>query len=475
MALASLVVLVLVGSAHSSAVQSGTTANQRAKAWLRAHGEADPDAAGMQDLKNSDPNAFAIVQALLTKRSLGLLDPSNPSANFGGAKRPQQRSFKQEAEDAGVSMESSSSGSTANSNLPYPSAQTGSSVALPFPDVGAEHDDSHFGFHAHTDDEAMVNSVLGAVDELKTHGSALATKKSTTRPNSLTVENSPISLDWGNPHAGVDQPAAPTHQSLVVSQATSTASDGSQMAMAAQMNADASALGEELVVQQENAQNSVASANHHAPIVPPSLDWANPHAGSDMQPSQMSMGQQNSYLAATPVTADRSQDPVEAMERSSFHKLAESFKHFSAASNRVQVRPAASQDLGANYQKDLQAAKNDQWKFALQSTQWGKESAPAQAIAQVQEAFDDDDGLDPTEEENLRQQKIQKFLGAPKHYARYAPKAAMTQEGEVDDSDGGAKFEAWIGSKSAKSLETSYDKVMPQNQYLNDYMKDLTH
>merc|ERR1719207_489755 len=123
------------------------------------------------------------------------------------------------------------------------------------------------------------------------------------------------------------------------------------------------------------------------------------------------------------------------METSSFHKLAESFRKFSHASSlgesSARVTQAAEQNLGSNYQKDLQAAKNDQWKFALQSTQWGKESAPAQAIAQVQEAFDDDDGLDPTEEENLRQQKITKFLGAPKHYARYAPKAAMTQEGEV--------------------------------------------
>jgi len=88
---------------------------------------------------------------------------------------------------------------------------------------------------------------------------------------------------------------------------------------------------------------------------------------------------------------------------------------------------------------------------------------------------DDDDGVDPTYEENVRQKQIAKFLGAPKHYARYAPKAVMAQEGEVDDTDGGAKFEAWIGSKSAKNLEASYDKVMPQNQYLNDYMKDLTH
>merc|ERR1719327_252642 len=180
--------------------------------------------------------------------------------------------------------------------------------------------------------------------------------------------------------------------------------------MASEMNADAAALGEELVVQNENANNNVASASHHAPIVPPNLNWANPNAGADMQSSQMSMGQQNSYLAATPLTVERTQDPVQDMEHGSFHKLAESFRKFSAASNKVQIRQAAPQDLGGNYQKDLQAAKNDQWKFALQSTEWGKNSAPFKAISQVQEAFDDSDGQDPIEEENVRQQKIDKFL-----------------------------------------------------------------
>jgi len=51
----------------------------------------------------------------------------------------------------------------------------------------------------------------------------------------------------------------------------------------------------------------------------------------------------------------------------------------------------------------------------------------------------------------------------------------MTQESEEDGNDGGAKFQAWIGSKNAKALEKSYDNVMPQNEYLNSYMADLTH
>jgi hypothetical protein len=472
----SLAVLVL-GTAHASKVESHT-ANQRAMAWLQEHrGESDPDAAGMNDLKSSDPNAFAIVQALLTKRSLGLLDPSNPTAAFGGPAHQKQRSFKQEAEEAGVSTEATASSSI--SAVPYPSAPK--SVALPFPDMASEKD-TQFGFHPNNDD-AMVQSVLGAVDELKTHGSAFATKKSTTKV-AADPGATPISLDWGNPHAGVDGPVS-SHQSLVVSQSRS--SDQSSMAASsgygtARFDADASALGQEMVVQDENAHNSVASVNHHAPIVTPSLDW-NSHTGPETQvSSQMSMGQQNAYLAAAPMTQYQTQyqsaDPVQAMETSSFHKLADSFRKFSKASSlgesSARVTQTAEQDLGSNYNKDLQAAKNDQWKMALESTEWGKSSAPFQAIAQVQEDFDDSDGVDPVQEEQTRQQKINKFLGPPKQYAHYAPRAAMTQESEEDENDGGAKFAVWIGSKNAKAFAKSYDNVMPKNQYLNSYMADLT-
>lgn len=53
----------------------------RAREWLRTH--EDPDQAGMDELKSTNPDAFAIVQALITKKSLGLLNPKHPNA-FGG-------------------------------------------------------------------------------------------------------------------------------------------------------------------------------------------------------------------------------------------------------------------------------------------------------------------------------------------------------------------------------------------------------
>merc|ERR1719440_328290 len=53
----------------------------RAREWLRTH--EDPDEAGMEELKTTNPDAYAIVQALITKKSLGLLNPKHPNA-FGG-------------------------------------------------------------------------------------------------------------------------------------------------------------------------------------------------------------------------------------------------------------------------------------------------------------------------------------------------------------------------------------------------------
>merc|ERR1719161_936409 len=53
----------------------------RAREWLRTH--EDPDQAGMDELKTTNPDAYAIVQALITKKSLGLLNPKHANA-FGG-------------------------------------------------------------------------------------------------------------------------------------------------------------------------------------------------------------------------------------------------------------------------------------------------------------------------------------------------------------------------------------------------------
>jgi hypothetical protein len=75
--------LLVLGAAGG---RLGASAEGRAKVWLRQH--QSPDEAGLSDLKNSDPNSYAIVQALLMKQQAGLMDASNP----GGFKHEEHES-----------------------------------------------------------------------------------------------------------------------------------------------------------------------------------------------------------------------------------------------------------------------------------------------------------------------------------------------------------------------------------------------
>merc|ERR1719428_2053335 len=67
--------------ARTSLKEGLNTMVLRAREWLRTH--EDPDQAGMDELRQTNPDAYAIVQALITKKSLGLLNPRHPKA-FGG-------------------------------------------------------------------------------------------------------------------------------------------------------------------------------------------------------------------------------------------------------------------------------------------------------------------------------------------------------------------------------------------------------
>jgi len=70
-----------------SAVRSGTEVQAQAEAWLRAHKQPSGDDLG--ELKDSNPNAYALVKALLTKQQLGLLNPRHP-ASFGASKASEE-------------------------------------------------------------------------------------------------------------------------------------------------------------------------------------------------------------------------------------------------------------------------------------------------------------------------------------------------------------------------------------------------
>merc|ERR1719453_585987 len=135
MSVIKLCVSVLALTAHASRVLERSS-EFRAKMWLKTH-QPSEDEAGMQDLKSSDPNAYAIVQALLTKKSLGLLDPNHPTASMTGASPKQHKSFQEEAEEQGLTQDSPSpavSEMEMRSSMPYPTAGTASQ---PYPEVNS--------------------------------------------------------------------------------------------------------------------------------------------------------------------------------------------------------------------------------------------------------------------------------------------------------------------------------------------------
>lgn len=115
----------------------------RAREWLRTH--EDPDQAGMDELKATNPDAYAIVQALITKKSLGLLNPKHPNA-FGGY---------QEAPGKGVM--------STEIVDPQPEVPV---AALATQTQQTSHQD-FFNWKPHEDDDSMVSNVLGEVASLK--------------------------------------------------------------------------------------------------------------------------------------------------------------------------------------------------------------------------------------------------------------------------------------------------------------------
>lgn len=132
---------------------ASSTAETRAASWLRAHrGAPQPDE--LAELKSANPEAYAIVKALLTKRSLGLLDPKHPTASFAAA--PPKDS-------------NAPSGAAVFEKMAAESGDAPKVAAL-YPDapVAAHHDWLSWKPQGSAvEDESMVKSVLGAAAELK--------------------------------------------------------------------------------------------------------------------------------------------------------------------------------------------------------------------------------------------------------------------------------------------------------------------
>eukprot|EP00446_Apocalathium_sp_SHHI-4_P012455 CAMPEP_0177201264 /NCGR_PEP_ID=MMETSP0367-20130122/26657_1 /TAXON_ID=447022 ORGANISM="Scrippsiella hangoei-like, Strain SHHI-4" /NCGR_SAMPLE_ID=MMETSP0367 /ASSEMBLY_ACC=CAM_ASM_000362 /LENGTH=326 /DNA_ID=CAMNT_0018649753 /DNA_START=40 /DNA_END=1020 /DNA_ORIENTATION=- len=144
-----------------SALSTSATSKAQAAAWLRSHAAPQQDELG--ELKTVNPMAYAIVQALLTKRSLGLLDPRHPSPSFA-APPPQHDDGEMSGVEAFAKI-AQESGEKPKANLAYPDA----------PVASAHHNWlSWKPQQSAVDDEAMVSNVLGTVASFKVAGGAHA-------------------------------------------------------------------------------------------------------------------------------------------------------------------------------------------------------------------------------------------------------------------------------------------------------------
>jgi hypothetical protein len=139
--------------AASGPVAAATSTRAFATQWLSAHSAAAPSGDELAELRGVNPEAYAIVKALLTKRSLGLLDPKHPTASFAAAAPKATEDEVPRGPEAFKQFETPAQNAV-YADVPAPSAHHGDWLNWK-PANGA------------MDDDAMVKSVLGAVANLK--------------------------------------------------------------------------------------------------------------------------------------------------------------------------------------------------------------------------------------------------------------------------------------------------------------------
>jgi len=354
-----------------------------------------------------------MVEALLTKKSLGLLDPKHPSAHFAEGPVHEQKSFSEEAEANGIDMDVS----TSVSDAPVHAKMALS--AVPYADVGVAHHHDMFSFKPTDNDDQMVNSVLGAVAELKGQGddstadsSLLSSARQTTsvetpsrpmtRPRlgrpAAQHEGGMPSLDWGNPHTGT-----PVEQQQPAPQPQPQVSMGQQTAFV--KNIDSRRIDLQPVADWGNAPVAVAGF-----LTPPKAE-PKKEASAD-NPYLQGIDLSNNVDGAV----DYSQRALDKLNNNAFHKMANSFRaeapKLAEAAKAADPLPSTS-ELGDSFAKDVKAARTNEWKRSLDSTSWGNEGKPKTQYLQ-QSAVADDNESTPAVSMN----RISSWLSGPTHAAK---------------------------------------------------------
>jgi len=164
-------------------------------------------------LKGANPEAFAIVQALLTKRSLGLLDPKHPTASMVAPR-------KEDAVERGPEAFANLAAPTSHIRAAEPAAAP--QVELPYANVKATHHDwLNWKPQAAGADDAMVANALSMVGGMAGGASVAhveAPVEAPEAPAPLAVESAPAqpASDWGSIGGMWGMSAKPHHKAAPV-------------------------------------------------------------------------------------------------------------------------------------------------------------------------------------------------------------------------------------------------------------------
>lgn len=392
MYLRSVSLAVLFLGAAAGRLGASTSAAARANAWLRQH--QDPDAQGLEEFKASDPNGYAIVQALLAKQQTGQLDPSNPTG-----KRPEA-----EHESAAEIMRDAPTIEGTHDSM--------SEIAIQAPVHRAAYHGNPWSFKA-GDDESTVNDILGGAPEPAMPVSPKREENSAIDSTSMSV----LSILGGG---SSDSAQSPTPSSSLISSRRSTQASSS-------WQASSGSQGNYFGISMDWGKKSAPAAPQHA-----AYSHGNPFAfkrGDDESTLDgilgtaptASMSQQNSYVApAAPVapapkpaasmltqnsylsqisfpTAGRPAPAQTSVNKGSSDLASFSWDEYAGvADGSVKVRPAQTMYM---QQEQVQAVeeKFDESKIKGSLSDWLSPTKPARKPVHQQEQQEEqaEDKVDP--------------------------------------------------------------------------------
>jgi len=149
-----------------AAVAVGATAKAEvsARVWMLDHAGA-PNEDELDELKNVNPDAYALVKALLMKKSLGLLDPRHPTASFGKPAPTEDEGAHPvgAAVYAKFATTDKERQALAGSEVPYESAEVVAPEEIAAPSSGGHDWLNWKPADSAASDDAMVKNVLGSV------------------------------------------------------------------------------------------------------------------------------------------------------------------------------------------------------------------------------------------------------------------------------------------------------------------------